>query len=57
MDKNKIYVIYGNTPKTMIHNLLNEIKPEKEIPQQAYIGIKPNLVVAKTFYKRSYYFT
>jgi len=47
MDKNKIYVIYGNTPKTMIHNLLNEIKPEKEIPQQAYIGIKPNLVVAK----------
>lgn len=47
MKKNEIYVIYGNTPKEMVRELLNQIKPEKEIPQDARVGIKPNLVVAK----------
>ncbi|WP_058485359.1 DUF362 domain-containing protein [Defluviitalea phaphyphila] len=47
MDKNQIHVIYGNTPKTMVGEILEKIKPEKEIPKKAYIGIKPNLVVAK----------
>jgi uncharacterized protein (DUF362 family) len=47
MDGKKIFVIYGNKPKAMVQELLHRIRPEKEIPAQGYIGIKPNLVVAK----------
>lgn len=47
MQKNEIYVIYGNTPKTMVKELLSHIKPEQKIPKGTRIGIKPNLVVAK----------
>ncbi|MGI6706220.1 MAG: DUF362 domain-containing protein [Clostridia bacterium] len=47
MDRKKIYVMYGNRPKAMVQELLQHIRPEEEIPDQAYIGIKPNLVVAK----------
>lgn len=47
MHNDNIYVIYGDDPKGMILELLNKIKPEEGILQQANIGIKPNLVVAK----------
>ena len=47
MNQNDIYIIYGNTPRTMIMELLNRIKPELEIEAGFRIGIKPNLVVAK----------
>ncbi|HHU49008.1 MAG: DUF362 domain-containing protein [Caldicoprobacterales bacterium] len=47
MQKGNIYVIYGDNPKSMILELLGKIRPEEGLPQQAKIGIKPNLVVAK----------
>ncbi|MBZ4645933.1 MAG: uncharacterized protein JG777_1422 [Clostridia bacterium] len=47
MNKNQIYVIYGNTPKTMIKEILTKARIEEEIDKSALIGIKPNLVVAK----------
>ncbi|NMA25598.1 MAG: DUF362 domain-containing protein [Clostridiales bacterium] len=45
--KNGIRIIYGDNPKQMVKELLEAIKPEEEIDQNALIGIKPNLVVAK----------
>jgi len=45
--KNAIRVIYGDNPRQMVKELLEAIKPEKEIEKNALIGIKPNLVVAK----------
>ena len=47
MKSNIIHIIYGDEPKVMIKELLNEIKPEEEIDKSLLIGIKPNLVVAK----------
>lgn len=47
MNNNEIFVIYGNTPKTMVKELLAHIKPENEINKDSLIGLKPNLVVAK----------
>lgn len=47
MHKDNIYVIYGDNPKNMILELLSKIEPEKGLPHDTKIGIKPNLVVAK----------
>jgi uncharacterized protein (DUF362 family) len=47
MNKNDLYVIYGNTPKSMIKEVLAKAKIEEEIDKKALIGLKPNLVVAK----------
>jgi len=47
LDRNWIRVIYGDSPKQMVMEVLEAIKPEKEIGDNALIGIKPNLVVAK----------
>ncbi|AUS98812.1 iron-sulfur cluster-binding protein [Clostridium thermosuccinogenes] len=47
MGKNGIRIIYGDNPKQMVKELLEVIKPEEEIDENALIGIKPNLVVAK----------
>ena len=47
MDKEKVYVIYGNEPKKMIHDLLSHLRIENNIDKNARIGLKPNLVVAK----------
>lgn len=45
--KNGIRVIYGDSPKQMVKELLEAIRPEEEIDENALIGIKPNLVLAK----------
>ena len=47
MNQNDILVIYGNSPQTMVTQLLTEIKLEQEIDRKAWIGLKPNLVLAK----------
>lgn len=47
MNTSDIYVIYGNTPKMMVQELLAGAGIEAEIKKDARIGIKPNLVVAK----------
>jgi uncharacterized protein (DUF362 family) len=47
ISKNSLRIIYGVNPKQMIKELLEVIKPEEEIDNNALIGIKPNLVVAK----------
>jgi len=45
--KNEIRIIYGDSPRQMVKELLEVIKPEDEIDKNSLIGIKPNLVVAK----------
>ena len=45
--KNWIRIIYGDNPRQMVKELLEVIRPEEEIDENALIGIKPNLVVAK----------
>ena len=40
-------VIYGEEPHAMVKTLLNKIRPEQGLDQNASIGLKPNLVVAK----------
>jgi uncharacterized protein (DUF362 family) len=47
MNKNNIYIIYGDNPKQMILKILENINPEAGLPRHTRIGIKPNLVVAK----------
>ncbi|MGE4282383.1 MAG: DUF362 domain-containing protein [Clostridia bacterium] len=47
MKQDELHIIYGNTPKSMIKNILANAKIEEEISKDALIGIKPNLVVAK----------
>ena len=48
MDKNKVFVMYGSEPKSMVQKILNEMNIIKNIPSKnSLIGIKPNLVVAK----------
>jgi uncharacterized protein (DUF362 family) len=47
MNKEELYIIYGNTPKQMVKEILTSLKIEENIPKDALIGIKPNLVVAK----------
>ncbi|MCG8484535.1 MAG: DUF362 domain-containing protein, partial [Clostridia bacterium] len=47
MDKNKIGIIYGMSPKEMVKALLEDAKIENEIEKNALIGLKPNLVIAK----------
>lgn len=47
MNQKDIYIIYGNSPRSMVKELLERIKPELEIKAGFRIGIKPNLVVAK----------
>lgn len=44
---NDIAVIYGNTPRSMVKELLSSLRVEEEIEPDTLIGIKPNLVVAK----------
>jgi uncharacterized protein (DUF362 family) len=43
----KIFVIYGANPESMVKQLLEQIRPEQGLDQNALIGIKPNLVVPK----------
>jgi uncharacterized protein (DUF362 family) len=47
MKQNEIWVIYGNSPQTMIKQILTQLKIEQEIERDVVIGLKPNLVVAK----------
>jgi uncharacterized protein (DUF362 family) len=47
MDKQSIYVIYGNSPREMVPGLLKHAGILKELDKTVHIGIKPNLVVAK----------
>lgn len=47
MNRNNIWVFYGDDPKTMVLEILNKMQPEKGLDNGAKIGIKPNLVVAK----------
>lgn len=44
---NEIRIIYGDDPRSMVKEILNDVRPEEEIGRNALIGIKPNLVVAK----------
>ena len=47
MDKNLIYVMYGDRPKEMIKESLYHIRLAADIPSKdALIGIKPNLILA-----------
>ncbi len=48
MNSNEIYVLYGNQPVKMAKEILEAVKLADSIPKDAKIGIKPNLVVAKT---------
>ncbi|MCA1793573.1 MAG: DUF362 domain-containing protein [Desulfobacteraceae bacterium] len=41
-----LYVVHGNDPWAMTHNLLEYLQPFKHLPAHAVIGIKPNLVTA-----------
>lgn len=47
MNKNQIYVIYGDSPKAMAQEILKNAGIEQNVKKDALIGIKPNLVVAK----------
>ncbi len=48
MEKDKIYIIYGNSPKEMVKKLLNEYPPPiDDVPKDARIALKPNLLNAK----------
>jgi uncharacterized protein (DUF362 family) len=47
MERDNIFVIYGNTPSVMVKEILSRAKIEDQIDKNAMIGIKPNLVVAK----------
>jgi uncharacterized protein (DUF362 family) len=48
MDRDVLAVIYGNTPKQMVLEILNYLNIEDNIESKnSLIGIKPNLVVAK----------
>ncbi len=49
MNKNDIFVVYGDQIKEMTFSLLEKANIEKLIPSKtAKIGLKPNLVVART---------
>ena len=48
MQKRDIHVIYGRKAKTMVRQLLEQLRPEQGLAPDSRIGIKPNLVVAKT---------
>ncbi|MDF2615021.1 MAG: iron-sulfur cluster-binding protein [Clostridia bacterium] len=47
MKRNDIVIKYGDTPKSMVKDILDKIKIEEEINPNMLIGIKPNLVVAQ----------
>jgi len=48
MERNVLGVIYGNKPRQMVLELLNNLRIENDIESRnSLIGIKPNLVVAK----------
>ncbi|WP_026486479.1 DUF362 domain-containing protein [Caldanaerobius polysaccharolyticus] len=47
MNRQSIYVIYGNDGKRMVKELLHAVKIENEITGDMLIGLKPNMVVAK----------
>ncbi len=47
MNKDEIFVIYGNQAFDNTYNLLKHLNIASEIPNGARIGIKPNLVVAR----------
>ncbi len=42
-----IYIKYGSDGKEMAQSLMQQMNIASEIPENALIGIKPNLVVAK----------
>jgi len=44
---NRIYLMYGQDPKKMASEILTAMHIEQSMPENALIGIKPNLVVAK----------
>ncbi len=47
MTSDKIFVVYGDEPRSMMNLLLDRIDPASRISRGGRIGIKPNLVVAK----------
>ena len=47
MTDRKIYMIYGSKAKEMTMSLMEAAKIKDEIPADAKIGLKPNLLVAK----------
>ena len=48
MKKHELHIIYGKQPKRMIKELLCSVEVEKELDKSMSIGLKPNLVVAKS---------
>lgn len=46
VNRNELYLIYGQDIKEMTKKMLREGQVAEEIPQGARIGLKPNLVVA-----------
>ncbi len=42
-----LHVIYGKDPYSMVREILEEMKPEKECNKDSLIALKPNLVLAK----------
>lgn len=48
MDRDLLFIMYGNEPKYMVQRILDEMNIIEDIPSKdSLIGIKPNLVVAK----------
>ena len=46
MKQNLLYVAYGNRAREMTIDLMTRAQVADEIPANARIGLKPNLVVA-----------
>ncbi len=53
MEDNRIIVVYGDQAKEMTLSLLAAAQIEKDIPLNARIGIKPNLVTLKPQFLRN----
>lgn len=49
MNKNEIFVAYGEKIHDMVFSVLNASEIEKSIPRNGVVALKPNLVVAKPF--------
>lgn len=47
MTNKEIHVIYGKQPEEMVRELLEKMQVAKRLNPSMYVGIKPNLVVAK----------
>lgn len=48
MQTKNIHIVYGSSPLAMTRSLLNSLRIENELKTDMMIGIKPNLVLAKS---------